>query len=67
MTSASSDCAKAVEPPSLVASGSARNHRQILHDSNDYPYMVAPREQVLDLAHGDRSAARHCLLGDNFC
>ncbi|NMM03362.1 hypothetical protein HHL24_36395 [Paraburkholderia sp. RP-4-7] len=37
MTCVPSDCAKAVEPPSLAASGSASDYRQISHDSYDYP------------------------------
>ena len=37
MTCVSSDYAKAVEPPSLAASGSASDYRQISHDSYDYP------------------------------
>jgi hypothetical protein len=31
------DGAKAAEPPSLAASGSACDYRQISHDSNDHP------------------------------
>ena len=37
MTCVSSDYAKAVESPSLAASGSASDYRQISHDSCDYP------------------------------
>ncbi|NPT43435.1 hypothetical protein GNZ12_19405 [Paraburkholderia sp. 1N] len=35
MSCASDDCAKAVEPPGLAASGSASDYRQI---SYDYPF-----------------------------
>lgn len=47
MTCVSSDCAKAVEPPSLAASGSASDYRQISHDSYDYP-----NEYVMQVRNG---------------
>jgi len=48
MTCASSDYAKAMEPPSLAASGSASDYRQISHDSYDYPVSEAANANAAD-------------------